>query len=146
MKTQIFLAHGNSTHLLERDFFRGFNRSFILTVQPSVSLGSSNGALRRRHLKHGYVVAGSDTKVKKGPSHQGKNSKKKDAEQTKTKKTSIEANEASTTAAIALGGAGLAPADFCDVEEEFDEIDEDDELHYFRALVLDLSYRYHRTP
>lgn len=144
MKTQIFLSHSNSTHLLERDFFQGFNRSFLLTVQPSLSLVSSNGGLRR-YLKHGYVVAGSDTKVK-GPSHQGKKSKKKDGDQTKTRKTSTEANGVSTTAAIALGGAGLAPADFCDVEEELDEIDEDDELHYFRALVLDLSYRYHRTP
>ena len=40
------------------------------------------------------------------------------------------------------GKSSLAPADFCGVEEELDEVDEDDELGYLRGLVLDLSYRY----
>jgi len=70
--------------------------------------------------------------------------KKKGADQKqslKGKKIGDDSNVILTTGSLDMGSSSLAPADFCNVEEELDEIDEDDELHFFRALVLDLSYR-----
>jgi hypothetical protein len=98
--------------MLEREFFQGHNNNRGLQSAVLRNHRRNNGETLKRHSKTSMVMEGSETKVKKG--------------------------------AIATPGgkSSLAPADFCTVEEELDEMDEDDELGYLRGLVLDLSYRY----
>jgi hypothetical protein len=116
--------------MLEREFFQGHNNNRGLQSAVLRNHRRNNGETLKRHSKTSMVMEGSETKVKKG-------AKKKGGEvQQKGKRKS--------DGAIATPGgkSSLAPADFCTVEEELDEMDEDDELGYLRGLVLDLSYRY----
>ena len=131
IKTHTFLAQSNCLHLmLERDFFQGHNSHRGLQSAVSRNHRRNNGETLKRHSKTSMVMEGSETKVKKG-------AKKKGGEvQQKGKKKSDSAK------ATTGRQSSLAPADFCGVEEELDEVDEDDELGYLRGLVLDLSYRY----
>ena len=79
-------------------------------------------------------MEGRETKVKQH-GHHGKGKQKKE-------KTSGGPNGVLRTDSLGVKNSSLAPADFCNVEAELDELEEDDELQIFRALVLDLSYRY----
>lgn len=114
----------------ERDFFQGHNCNRGLQSAVMRNHRRKNGETLKRHSKTSMVMEGSETKVKKG-------AKKKGGEvQQKGKRKSDDPK------ATPGGNSSLAPADFCGVEEELDEVDEDDELGYLRGLVLDLSYRY----
>lgn len=131
IKTHQFLAQSNCMHLmLEREFFQGHNNNRGLQSAVLRNHRRNNGETLKRHSKTSMVMEGSETKVKKG-------AKKKGGEvQQKGKRKS------DGPIATPGGKSSLAPADFCTVEEELDEMDEDDELGYLRGLVLDLSYRY----
>lgn len=86
-------------------------------------------------------MEGRETKVKRH-GHHGKGKQKKSVEERSLKeKTSGGPNGVLRTDSLGMNNSSLAPADFCNVEAELDELEEDDELQIFRALVLDLSYR-----
>lgn len=90
------------------------------------------------------VLNGRETKALKKPTHHGKSTKKKgvaEQQQSVKKEEKSPSNGGIMTTDLGSGSSALAPADYCNVEEELDELDEDDELHFYRALVLDLSYR-----
>lgn len=90
------------------------------------------------------VLNGRETKTSKKPTHHGKGMKKKgvaEQQQSLKKEEKSASNGDLLTTDLGSGSSALAPADYCNVEEELDELDEDDELHFYRALVLDLSYR-----
>lgn len=140
VKTQTLNIHSSCMHL--REFCQGRHRSFQSAVLSSLQVGNLNGLLRRRRIVTRSVMEGRETRAKR-PAHHGKGMKKKGAEQQQNLKEKMcdDSNGILRTDSLDMGSSSLAPADFCNVEEELDELDEDDELHIFRALVLDRSCR-----
>lgn len=139
--------HALHLHSSRRDWSHG---SFQSAMLSSLQVSNLNEVLRRRRIvTRCSVLNGRETKSSKKPTHHGKGTKKKGvAEQqqsVKKEKTLLEEKSSSNGGILTtdLGSSSaLAPADYCNVEEELDELDdEDDELHFYRALVLDLSYR-----
>lgn len=128
--------------LPDRDVYQSSqHRGFHSAVLSLVQVGNLNG--RQRRIVTRSVLEGRETKVKRH-AHHGKGKQKKSGEQQQTvkEKTYDGINGTLRTDSLGMGNSSLAPADFCNVEEGLDELDEDDELQVFRALVLDLSYRY----
>ena len=149
IKSQILYIHSSCVqHLLpDRDIYQSLqHRGFHSALLSSLQVGNSNGALRRqRRIITRSVMEGRETKVKRVAHHAKGKGQKKGGEQQNLREQLYDGSNGATMRTDSLGmrNSSLAPADFCNVEEEeLDELDEDDELQIYRALVLDLSYRY----
>ncbi|KAG0590535.1 hypothetical protein KC19_1G107100 [Ceratodon purpureus] len=145
IKTQTLHIHSSCLqHLLpDRDIYQSLqHRGFHSAVLSSLQVGDLNGVLRRpRRIVTRAVIEGRETKVKRHAHHGNGKQKKKVEQQNGKGKPCDSSNGALRTDSLSMGNSNLAPADFCNVEDDLDGLDDDDELQIFRALVLDLSYR-----
>lgn len=104
-------------------------------------MGNLKGPSRKRSVVARFVM--SSRAQAKRPAHHGKSKKDSKEQRGKILKNTkkVDSSGLMLTDSLAIGNSSLAPADFCSMEEELDELDEDDELQIYRGLVLDLTYR-----
>uniref|UniRef100_A0A7I4DNB1 HNH nuclease domain-containing protein n=1 Tax=Physcomitrium patens TaxID=3218 RepID=A0A7I4DNB1_PHYPA len=139
-KSQIFHAHSNCKHLpLERECLQ--RHSIYSVIASSFHVGNLKGPSRKRSVVARFVM--SSRAQAKRPAHHGKSKKDSKEQRGKILKNTkkVDSSGLMLTDSLAIGNSSLAPADFCSMEEELDELDEDDELQIYRGLVLDLTYR-----